>query len=96
MIMMFSNNKTIKKLIYSLTELFKNHPAWLLLLLIGLLTIYLFILFGLYALKSPAPRTEQVDNKIKIEIYQKVLVQLKNRETRIQQAKEASYSDIFK
>ena len=91
-----SNNKIIKKIRYSLTELLKKHPAWLLLLLIGLLTAYLFILFGLYALKNPTPQTEQADNKIKIEIYQKVLTQLKNREARIQRVKEASYPDIFK
>lgn len=96
MMMTFSNNKTIKKLSYLLAELFKKHPAWLLLLLIGLLTVYLFILFGLYALKNPAPKVEQADNKIKIEVYQKVLAQLKSREARIQQVKETSYPDIFK
>ncbi len=96
MVMTFSNNKTIKKLEYSLAELFKKHPAWLLLLLIGLLTVYLLILFGLYALKNPIPQAEQTNNKIKIEVYQKVLAQLKNREARIQQVKEASYPDIFK
>jgi len=91
-----SNNKIIKKLSYSLAELFKNHPAWLLLLLIFLLIIYLFIIFGLYALKDPPPQAEQGNNKIKVEIYQKVLDQLKNREAKIQQAKEASYPDIFR
>lgn len=94
--MPFSNNKTIKKISYSVTELFKKHPAWLLLLLIGLLTAYLFILFGLYALKTPATQVEQTNNKIDIEVYQKVLAQLKNREAKIKQAKEASYPDIFK
>jgi len=94
--MIFANNKTIKKISYFLAELFKKHPAWLLLLLMGLLTVYLFILFGLYALKNPTPKIDQTDNKIKIEVYQKVLAQLKNRETRIQQVKEASYPDIFK
>ncbi len=94
--MTLSNNKTIKKISCLLAELFKKHPAWLLLLLIGLLTAYLFILFGLYALKNPAPQIEQTNNKIDIEVYQKVLTQLKNRETRIQQVKEADYPDIFK
>jgi|GEM_PF-2039924 len=94
--MNLSNNKIIKRSSYALSELFKKHPAWLLLLLIGLLTVYLFILFGLYALKDPAPRVEQAENKIKIEVYQKVLAQLKNREARIQQIKEANYPDIFK
>ena len=94
--MIFSKNKTIKKLSSFLAELFKNHPTWLLLLLIFLLIIYLFILFGLYALKNPAPLSEPKDNAIKIEIYQKVLAQLKNRELKIQQAKEALYPDIFK
>ena len=66
--MTLSNNKTIKKISCLLAELFKKHPAWLLLLLIGLLTAYLFILFGLYALKNPAPQIEQTNNKIDIEV----------------------------
>jgi len=94
--MTFSNNKIIKKIGYLLKELFKNHPVWLLILLLFLLTAYLFILFGLYALKDPAPQVEQSENKIKIELYQKVLTQLQNREIKIQQAKEANYPDIFK
>lgn len=94
--MTFSKSKTIKKLGDSLTELFKKHPAWFLILLIGLLTIYLFVLFGLYALKDPAPQTEPANNKINIEVYQKVLAQLKNREIKIEQVKKTSYPDIFK
>jgi hypothetical protein len=91
-----SNNKTVKKASEALAELLKKHPAWLLLLLIGLLTVYLFILFGLYALKNPDPQVEQTNNKIELEVYQKVLERLKNREAKIQQAKEASYPDIFR
>jgi len=94
---MFSfNNKTTKKIGHSLTELFKNHPVGVLFLLILPLTIYLFFLFGFYALKNPPPKIEPTGNKIKAEVYQKVLAQLKSREAMIQQTEGVNCPDIFK
>lgn len=90
------NQKKIKKIQYLAAELFKKHPTWLLCLLIFILTIYLFVLFGFYALKDPPKQPAQSNVKMKTELYQTVIVQLKNREIKIQSAKEASYPDIFK
>jgi len=94
--MIFSDKKIIKKFQYLSVELFKKHPTWLLCLLIFILTIYLFVLFGFYALKDPPKQPAQSNIKMKTELYQSVVDRLKNRETKIQEAKEASYPDIFK
>jgi len=91
-----TNNKIIKKINHFLADFFEDHPTWFLSLLSFLLICYLFTLFGLYALKSPDSQEIPKSNTVKTGLYKTVLEKLKNRDIKIQQAKDISYPDIFR
>jgi len=79
-----------------LIESLGKHPGRNLMILFFLLTAYALIIFGLYAIGGPATIESSTGLEINTELYQKVLANLKTRDTNIQQGIRQSYPDIFK
>lgn len=86
----------IKNIGQRLAGSLKNHPTWCLLILTFLLILYALIIFGLYAISSPAPSATTSTWQINEELYQQVLQRLQARDANIQQGIEQNYPDIFR
>ncbi|MBU4142921.1 hypothetical protein KJ590_02880 [Patescibacteria group bacterium] len=86
----------IRKISQGLAGSLKNHPSWCLLVLTFLLIVYALVIFGLYAVNSPAPTAPSSTLQINADLYQQVLSRLKARDTNIQQGIEQNYPDIFR
>lgn len=86
----------IKNIGLGLVSILKKYPTKFLLSFILLLAIYALIIFGTYAIKTPAAKNNVSELEIKKELYSQVLQRLQSRDATIQQGIEQAYPDIFR
>ena len=86
----------LKKIKSYFLAIVNDHPIFLLLIFIISLFVYAGYLFIYYGLKAPAPPAQKSNLEIKMELYQKVSGELKQRDLRVQQGTGQNYPDIFR
>jgi hypothetical protein len=87
------NLEKIKEL---LADFFQRQSYWCLLILNLLLSVYTAYLFISYVFKNPPPTQQGSNLQIKTELYQDVILRLKQRDANIQQGIGQGYPDVFR
>lgn len=85
-----------KKYLEAIGEYLQEKPGWSLLIIGFLFFVYGLVIMGSYAFESEALVNMEQSGKLKTELYQTVIGQLKQRETRLQQGIAQEYPDIFR
>ncbi len=86
----------LNKYFSSIGEYLREKPGWVLLVVGFLFFVYGLIIMGSYAFETEAVITGQDSGKLKTELYQSVISQLKGRGDRLERGITQQYPDIFR
>lgn len=88
--------ENLQKQASGLGKYFKEKPGWCLFCLAFLLFVYGLVILGSHAFRVEPVGGNETQSQLKIELYQNVIVRLKQRQINIQQGTAVQYPDIFR